>query len=406
MSFDVNEIRKDFPILEQTVNGRPLVYFDNAATTQKPRRVIDKIVEVYTQYNANVHRGVHTLSNRATTAMEESRKTVQAFINAESEREIIFTRGATESINLVANALGQKYLSADSEVIVSEMEHHSNIVPWQLLENQGKTKVVKWAFDDRGELNLAELEELITDQTKLLAICYVSNTLGTINPIEQIIAIAHSHNVPVLVDASQAIQHFPIDVQQLDCDFLVFSGHKIYGPTGVGVLYGKEQWLNEMPPYQGGGEMIETVSFIGTTFNQLPYKFEAGTPNYVDIIGLGEALRYVNSIGIENIAAYENELLQYATDKIQTISELRQIGTAERRASVLSFVADCAHPFDIGTILDKLGIAVRTGTHCTEPIMQHFGIPGTVRASFAFYNKIEEIDVFYEGLKRAIKMFK
>ena len=406
MSFDVNEIRKDFPILEQTVNGRPLVYFDNAATTQKPRRVIDKIVEVYTQYNANVHRGVHTLSNRATTAMEESRKTVQAFINAESEREIIFTRGATESINLVANSLGQKYLSADSEVIVSEMEHHSNIVPWQLLENQGKTKVVKWAFDDRGELNLAELEELITDQTKLLAICCVSNTLGTINPIEQIIAIAHSHNVPVLVDASQAIQHFPIDVQQLDCDFLVFSGHKIYGPTGVGVLYGKEQWLNQLPPYQGGGEMIETVSFGGTTFNQLPYKFEAGTPNYVDIIGLGEALRYVSGIGLENIAAYENELLAYATNKIQTISELRQIGTAERRASVLSFVADCAHPFDIGTILDKLGIAVRTGTHCTEPIMQHFGIPGTVRASFAFYNKIEEIDVFYEGLKRAIKMFK
>ena len=406
MSFDVNEIRKDFPILEQTVNGRPLVYFDNAATTQKPRRVIDKIVEVYTQYNANVHRGVHTLSNRATTAMEESRKTVQAFINAESEREIIFTRGATESINLVANALVQKYLSSGSEVIVSEMEHHSNIVPWQLLENQGKTKVVKWAFDDRGELNLAELEELITDQTKLLSICYVSNTLGTINPIEQIIAIAHSHNVPVLVDASQAIQHFPIDVQQLDCDFLVFSGHKIYGPTGVGVLYGKEQWLNQMPPYQGGGEMIETVSFGGTTFNQLPYKFEAGTPNYVDIIGLGEALRYVNGIGLENIATYENELLQYATDKIQTISDLQQIGTAERRASVLSFVADCAHPFDIGTILDKLGIAVRTGTHCTEPIMQHFGIPGTVRASFAFYNKIEEIDVFYEGLKRAIKMFK
>lgn len=406
MSFDVNEIRKDFPILEQTVNGRPLVYFDNAATTQKPRRVIDKIVEVYTQYNANVHRGVHTLSNRATTAMEESRKTVQTFINAESECEIIFTRGATESINLVANSLGQKYLTTGSEVIVSEMEHHSNIVPWQLLENQGKAKVVKWAFDDRGELNLAELEELITDQTKLLAICYVSNTLGTINPIEQIIAIAHSHNVPVLVDASQAIQHFPIDVQQLDCDFLVFSGHKIYGPTGVGVLYGKEQWLNQMPPYQGGGEMIETVSFGGTTFNQLPYKFEAGTPNYVDIIGLGEALRYVSSIGIENIAAYENELLQYATDKIQTIRELRQIGTAERRASVLSFVADCAHPFDIGTILDKLGIAVRTGTHCTEPIMQHFDIPGTVRASFAFYNKIEEIDVFYEGLKRAIKMFK
>ncbi len=406
MNFDVREIRKDFPILEQTVNNRRLVYFDNAATTQKPRRVIDKIVEVYTQYNANVHRGVHHLSNLATTAMEESRQTVRRFLNAASEREIIFTRGATESINLVANSFSQQFMSEGDEVIVTEMEHHSNLVPWQLLENQHKAKVVKWAFDDRGELNLAELEELITDRTKLLSIVYVSNTLGTINPVEQIIEIAHSHNIPVLVDASQAIQHFAIDVQQLDCDFLVFSGHKIYGPTGVGVLYGKERWLSQMPPYQGGGEMIETVSFSGTTFNQLPYKFEAGTPNYVGIIALAEALRYVEAIGMDNIAAYESELFTYLNDKIQSISDLRLIGAAEKRASLVSFVTDFAHPFDIGTLLDKMGIAVRTGTHCTEPIMQHFGIPGTVRASIAFYNTTEEIDILHDSLLRAVSMLK
>lgn len=406
MNFDVREIRKDFPILEQTVNNRRLVYFDNAATTQKPRRVIDKIVEVYTQYNANVHRGVHHLSNLATTAMEESRQMVRRFLNAASEREIIFTRGATESINLVANSFSQQFMSEGDEVIVTEMEHHSNLVPWQLLENQHKAKVVKWAFDDRGELNLAELEELITDRTKLLSIVYVSNTLGTINPVEQIIEIAHSHNIPVLVDASQAIQHFAIDVQQLDCDFLVFSGHKIYGPTGVGVLYGKEQWLSQMPPYQGGGEMIETVSFNGTTFNQLPYKFEAGTPNYVGIIALAEALRYVEAIGMDNIAAYESELFTYLNNKIQSISDLRLIGTAEKRASLVSFVTDFAHPFDIGTLLDKMGIAVRTGTHCTEPIMQHFSIPGTVRASIAFYNTTEEIDILHDSLLRAVSMLK
>ena len=406
MNFDVKEIRKDFPILEQTVNNRRLVYLDNAATTQKPRRVIDKIVEVYTQYNANVHRGVHHLSNLATAAMEESRQTVRRFLNAASEREIIFTRGATESINLVASSFSQQFLSEGDEVIVTEMEHHSNLVPWQLLENQHKAKVVKWAFDDRGELNLAELEELITERTKLLSIVYVSNTLGTINPIEQIIEIAHSHNIPVLVDASQAIQHFPLDVQQLDCDFLVFSGHKIYGPTGVGVLYGKEQWLNQMPPYQGGGEMIETVSFSGTTFNQLPYKFEAGTPDYVGIIALAEALRYIESIGIDNIAAYENELFTYLNDKIQSINDLRLIGAAEKRASLVSFVTDFAHPFDIGTLLDKMGIAVRTGTHCTEPIMQHFGIPGTVRASISFYNTVDEIDILHDSLLRAVNMLK
>ncbi len=406
MNFDVKEIRKDFPILEQTVNNHRLVYLDNAATTQKPRRVIDKIVEVYTQYNANVHRGVHHLSNLATAAMEESRQTVRRFLNAASEHEIIFTRGATESINLVANSFSQQFLSEGDEVIVTEMEHHSNLVPWQLLENQHKAKVVKWAFDDRGELNLAELEELITDRTKLLSIVYVSNTLGTINPVEQIIEIAHSHNIPVLVDASQAIQHFAIDVQQLDCDFLVFSGHKIYGPTGVGVLYGKERWLSQMPPYQGGGEMIETVSFSGTTFNQLPYKFEAGTPNYVGIIALAEALRYVEAIGMDNIAAYESELFTYLNDKIQSISDLRLIGAAEKRASLVSFVTDFAHPFDIGTLLDKMGIAVRTGTHCTEPIMQHFGIPGTVRASIAFYNTTEEIDILHDSLLRAVSMLK
>lgn len=406
MSFDVSQIRKDFPILMQTVNGKPLVYFDNGATTQKPQCVIDKIVEVYTQYNANVHRGVHYLSNKATTAMEDARKTVQQFIGAESETEIIFTRGATESLNLVANSFGEKFIGEGDEVIVSEMEHHSNIVPWQLLAERKGSKVVKWAFDDRGEINLAELEELITDRTKMLAITYVSNTLGTINPVEQIIQIAHCHNIPVLVDASQAIQHFKIDVQQLDCDFLAFSGHKIYGPTGIGALYGKKEWLDQMPPYQGGGEMIETVSFEKTTFNQLPYKFEAGTPNYVGAIALAEAIRYVQSIGTDSISDYENSLLQYATERINSIEGLRQIGTAEKRASLISFVADCAHPFDIGTILDKLGIAVRTGTHCTEPIMQHFGIPGTIRASFSFYNTVEEIDALYNGLQRAIKMFR
>lgn len=405
MTLDINKIRNDFPILQQTINGKPLVYFDNAATTQKPLSVINKITEVYTQYNANVHRGVHHMSNQATNQMEAARQIVRQFINANSEREIIFTSGATQSINLVANSFGQAFIKADDEIIVTEMEHHSNIVPWQLLAERNQSKIVKWQFDNRGELNLADLEELITNRTKLIAVTYVSNTLGTINPIEQIIEIAHSHNIPVLVDASQAIQHLKIDVQQLDCDFLVFSGHKIYAPTGIGVLYGKEEFLNQMPPYQGGGEMIETVTFDKTTYNQLPYKFEAGTPNYVGIIALGEAINYVQNIGIENIAQYENQLLQYATEKIQAIPNLTQIGTANRRASLISFTADCAHPFDIGTILDKLGIAVRTGTHCTEPIMQHFNIPGTIRASFAFYNTTEEIDQLYNGLQRAIKMF-
>lgn len=405
MSFDVSQIRKDFPILDITVNNRPLVYFDNAATTQKPRQVIEKITEVYTQYNSNVHRGVHTLSNKATTAMENARQTVARFINAASEREVIFTRGATEAINLTASSFGEQFVAEGDEIIVSEMEHHSNLVPWQLLADRKGAKVVEWKFNDRGELNIGELEQLINSRTRLIAVTYVSNSLGTINPAKAIIAAAHRHNVPVMLDASQAVQHFKIDVADLDCDFMAFSGHKIYGPNGIGILYGKEQWLNQMPPYQGGGEMIETVTFERTTFNQLPYKFEAGTPDYVGAIALGEAIRYVEAIGIDKIARYENELLTYATEKIQAIDGLRIIGTAAERASLVSFVADCAHPFDIGTILDKMGIAVRTGTHCTEPVMRHFGIPGTVRASFAFYNTAAEIDTLCNGLQRTIKMF-
>ena len=406
MSFDVNEIRKDFPILEQTVNGRPLVYFDNAATTQKPRRVIDKIIEVYTQYNANVHRGVHHLSNIATAAMEDARQTVARFIGAADTSQIVFTRGATEAMNLVAASFGERFVAEGDEIIVSEMEHHSNLVPWQLLAGHKGAKIVEWRFNNRGELSISDLENLITDRTRILAVTYVSNTLGTINPAKAIIAAAHRHQVPVMLDASQAVQHFKIDVADLDCDFLAFSGHKIYGPTGVGVLYGKEQWLNQMPPYQGGGEMIETVAFSGTTFNRLPYKFEAGTPDYVGIIALAEALRYVEAIGIDAIARYENQLLDYATSKIQNISDLRMIGTAAERASLVSFVADGIHPFDIGTLLDKMGIAVRTGTHCTEPVMQHFGIPGTVRASFAFYNTMAEIDTLCNGLVRSLNMLK
>ena len=406
MSFDVNEIRKDFPILEQTVNGRPLVYFDNAATTQKPRRVIDKIIEVYTQYNANVHRGVHHLSNIATAAMEDARQTVARFIGAADTSQIVFTRGATEAMNLVAASFGERFVAEGDEIIVSEMEHHSNLVPWQLLAGHKGAKIVEWRFNNRGELSISDLENLITDRTRIVAVTYVSNTLGTINPAKAIIAAAHRHQVPVMLDASQAVQHFKIDVADLDCDFLAFSGHKIYGPTGVGVLYGKEQWLNQMPPYQGGGEMIETVAFSGTTFNRLPYKFEAGTPDYVGIIALAEALRYVEAIGIDAIARYENQLLDYATSKIQNISYLQMIGTAAERASLVSFVADGIHPFDIGTLLDKMGIAVRTGTHCTEPVMQHFGIPGTVRASFAFYNTMAEIDTLCNGLVRSLNMLK
>lgn len=405
MAFDIEKIRAQFPILAEQVYGKPLVYLDNAATTQKPQVVIDKIAEVYSHYNANVHRGVHHLSNVATTAMEDARKVVANFIGAPSTENIIFTRGATESLNLVAYTVGERFISENDEIIVSEMEHHSNFVPWQIVAQRKGAKVVKWAFNDAGELDLNQLESLITPRTKIVAVTHVSNTLGTVNPVEQIAQIAHRHNVMVLVDGSQSIPHIKIDVQKIDCDFFVFSGHKIYGPTGIGALYGKTQLLNQLPPYQGGGEMIESVSFEKTTYNVLPYKFEAGTPNYVGIIVLAEALQFVQSIGIEQIAAYEQELLNYATQRILSIDSVKSIGTAANKASVLSFVVNGAHPYDVGMILDKMGIAVRTGTHCTEPVMQHYGIPGTVRASFAFYNTKQEIDMLHDALVRAVKMF-
>ena len=405
MNFDVREIRKDFPILEQTVNNRRLVYFDNAATTQKPRRVIDKIVEVYTQYNANVHRGVHHLSNLATTAMEESRQTVRRFLNAASEREIIFTRGATESINLVANSFSQQFMSEGDEVIVTEMEHHSNLVPWQLLENQHKAKVVKWAFDDRGELNLAELEELITDRTKLLSIVYVSNTLGTINPVEQIIEIAHSHNIPVLVDASQAIQHFAIDVQQLDCDFLVFSGHKIYGPTGVGVLYGKYAVLDSMPPWHGGGEMIKNVTFEKTTYADVPARFEAGTPAIAEVIGLGKAIEWLNRVGLDEIRQHESKLVEYALKRLAEIPQVKVLGNPKERGALLSVTLDGIAVSDAAMILDEENVAVRSGHHCAQPVMDRFGVDATLRLSFGAYTLERDIDRFVAGIQRVLRLF-
>lgn len=405
MSLDINKIRNDFPILKQKIYNKPLVYFDNAATTQKPQQVLDKLTEVYTTYNANIHRGVHFMSNKATTETEKAREVVQHFINAQHKHEIIFTRGATEAINLVAHSLGELFISPGDEIIVSEMEHHSNLVPWQLMAQRNKAKIVKWAFNDAGELEPDKLEGLVTDKTKLIAVNHVSNSLGTINPVKEFIELAHKNNVPVLIDGAQAVQHTTVDVQELDADFYVFSGHKIYGPTGIGVLYGKEQWLNQMPPYQGGGEMIESVSFEKTTYNQLPYKFEAGTPNYADSIALAEAIKYITDIGVEKIAAYETDLLNYAEEKLALIKGLKIIGNAKHKTSVVSFLIDDLHSYDIGMILDKMGIAVRTGTHCTEPVMQHYGITGTVRASFAFYNTKQEIDALYNGLVKVIEMF-
>lgn len=405
MTINIDKIRADFPILKEKIHGKPLVYFDNAATTQKPQQVIDKIVEVYSKYNSNIHRGVHYLSNKATTETENARNTVQEFLNAPQNYEIIFTRGATEAINLVAHSFGQQFIRENDEIIVSELEHHSNIVPWQLVADKQKARVVKWPFNEHGELELSKLDELISDKTRIIAVNHVSNTLGTINPVKQIIELAHKKNIAVLIDGAQAVQHIEVDVQDLDCDFYVFSGHKIYAPNGIGVLFGKEKWLDKMPPYQGGGEMIESVSFEKTTYNKLPYKFEAGTPNYVDTIALGTALEYVKNIGISEIADYEAELLAYADEKLKTIPGLKVYGTAKNKTSVISFLIEGMHPFDVGMILDKMGIAVRTGTHCTEPIMLNFGIPGTVRASFAFYNTKEEIDKLYEGLLKVVEMF-
>jgi len=405
MSLDLNKIRQDFPILSEKIYGKPLVYLDNAATTQTPSQVTDVLAEYYNKYNSNIHRGVHYLSNKSTEATEGARVKVQKFINAEHSHEVIFTAGTTESINLVANSFGERYITEGDEVIVSEMEHHSNIVPWQMLCQRKKATLKVLPFNDRGELMTEQLEDLITDRTKILAVNHISNSLGTINPIEEIIDFAHSKNVPVLIDAAQSIQHKKIDVQELDADFLVFSGHKLYGPTGIGVLYGKEKYLNEMPPWQGGGEMIQEVTFEKTTYNELPFKFEAGTPNYIDTIGLGAAIDYVESIGLDAIDAYEQELLAYATAKFEAIPNLRIYGTARNKTSVISFLIEGIHFYDMGMLLDQMGIAVRTGTHCTEPIMQHFGIDGTVRASFAFYNTKEEIDILCAGIEKVCKMF-
>jgi cysteine desulfurase/selenocysteine lyase len=403
--FDVYKIREDFPILSRDVRGKPLIYFDNAATTQKPKVVIDAINNYYTNINSNVHRGVHFLSEAATQEYENTRKLVQSYINARFKEEIIYTRGTTESINLVASSFGKTNLKEGDEVLITGMEHHSNIVPWQLIceEKGAKLKIVP--LNDEGELVFSEFEKLINEKTKIVSIVHISNSLGTINPIKKIIQISHKHNIPVLVDGAQSVQHTEIDVQDLDCDFLAFSGHKMYGPTGIGVLYGKKELLEKMPPYQGGGDMILSVSFEKTLFNVIPYKFEAGTPNIAGVIGLGEAIKYIQSIGIDAMKAHEAEILKYATDVISDIDGLRIIGTAKKKSCILSFVFDNIHPHDIGTFLDRDGVAIRTGHHCTEPIMKRYNVPATSRASFAFYNLKEEVDVFVKSLKNVVKMF-
>lgn len=400
---DVQKIRNDFPILLRTMNGKPLIYFDNGATTQKPKQVIDAIVKYYTEQNANIHRGVHSMSQDITVEYENARVTVQKHIGAKHEHEIIFTRGTTESINLVATAFGKKFINAGDEIILTEMEHHSNILPWQQLceEKNAILKVIP--MTDTGELRMDEYKKLLSAKTKLVAIVHVSNTLGTVNPVKEIISIAHSKNIPVLVDGAQSIPHIKVDVQDLDADFYCFSGHKVYAPTGVGILYGKEEWLKKLPNYQVGGGTIKTVSFDKTEYAESPLRFEAGTPNIEGGIGLAVALDYINALGLENIAAYEHELLEYATEKLLAIENLRIIGTAKEKASVISFVVDGIHPLDIGMLLDAQGIAVRTGHHCTQPLVAHYQIPGTVRASFSFYNTKEEIDIFVNAIMKSIK---
>lgn len=396
--------REDFPILAEMVHGKPLVYLDNAATTQKPQCVIDAIVDCYTHTNSNVHRGVHHLSQVATKRHEDARRTVQHFINAKSEKEILFTRGTTESINLLAATFGHQ-LKAGDEVIISEMEHHSNIVPWQLLEMNKGIKVRVVPISDAGELDMDAYCKLFNDRTRMVSIVHVSNVLGTINPIKEIISIAHEHGAYIHVDGAQSIAHLPIDVQDLDCDFFSFSGHKIYGPTGIGILYGRESILETLPPYQGGGEMIDHVSFEGTTFNELPYRFEAGTPNYVGSVALATALDYLSAIGMDKIQKYEHELTVYTVAQLSTISGVRFIGEAAHREGVISFLINDIHPFDMGTLIDHLGFALRTGHHCAQPLMKHFGIEGTLRASFGLYNTHEEIDALIVALKRVQKMF-
>jgi cysteine desulfurase/selenocysteine lyase len=403
--FDVERVRADFPILHQEAHGHPLVYLDNAATSQKPKVVIDAIVRYYESYNSNIHRGVHYLSERATSEYEASRKAVQSFLHAARPAEIIFVRGTTEAINLVAQTYGRVHVGADDEVLITAMEHHSNIVPWQLLCEEKRAKLRVAPINDAGELILEKFERLLGPRTKIVAVGHVSNALGTVNPIPTIVKMAHARNIPVLVDGAQATPHMPVNVQELDCDFYTFSGHKTYGPTGIGVLYGKLPLLEAMPPYQGGGEMISSVSFEKTIFNKVPHKFEAGTPDISGPIGLRAALEYLNNLGMNNIANYEHELLTYATEVVSAIPGVRLIGTAKEKAGVLSFVMDGVHPHDIGTILDQEGIAIRTGHHCAQPVMARFGLDATARASFGLYNTKDEIDALVRGLHKVREVF-
>ena len=403
--YDIQKIREDFPILDREANGKPLIYLDNGATTQKPRQVVEAITDEYYSVNANVHRGVHFLSQQATELHEASRETVRRFINARSSNEIVFTRGTTESINLLASSFADSQMKEGDEVIVSVMEHHSNIVPWQLQAARKGIVLKVIPMNDRGELLLDEYEKLFSERTKLVSFAHVSNVLGTVNPAKEMIATAHAHGVPVLIDGAQSVPHMKVDVQDLDADFFAFSGHKIYGPTGVGVLYGKEEWLDKLPPYQGGGEMIQSVSFEKTTFNELPFKFEAGTPDYIGTTALAKALDYVSAIGMENIAAHEHELTLYAMQRLKEINGMRIFGEAEHKSSVISFLVGNIHHLDMGTLLDRLGIAVRTGHHCAQPLMIRMGIEGTVRASFGLYNTKEEIDMLAAGIERVSRMF-
>ena len=403
--YDINKVREDFPILSRQIYGKPLVYFDNGATTQKPLCVLDAMRNEYLNVNANVHRGVHYLSQQATDLHEAARETVRKFINAPKVEEVIFTRGTTESLNLVVSSFGDRFLSEGDEVIVSVMEHHSNIVPWQLLAAKKGIAIKVIPMTDEGDVIMEEYEKLFNEKTRIVSITQVSNVLGTINPVKEMIRIAHEHEVPVMVDGAQSTPHMKVDVQDLDCDFFAFSGHKIYGPTGIGVLYGKEKWLDEMPPYQGGGEMIESVSFEKTTFEKLPFKFEAGTPDYVATHGLATALNYVTELGLDNIFAHEQELTRYAMEQMKEIPGMRLFGTSQHKDAVISFLVGDIHHLDMGTLLDRLGIAVRTGHHCAEPLMHRLGISGTVRASFALYNTKEEVDALIAGINRVSQMF-
>lgn len=400
----IQQIREDFPILSEKIYNKPLIYFDNGATTQKPQSVLSRIEYAYKHLNANIHRGVHYLSQKATEAHEDARNVVAGFLGASKREEIVFTRGTTEAINLVAFSYGEAFCKAGDEIIISVMEHHSNIVPWQMLCERKGMKIRVIPMTDSGELRMDIYQNLLNVNTKLVAVTHVSNVLGTVNPVHEIIRLAHQKDIPVLIDGAQSVPHIPVNVQELDADFYVFSGHKIYGPTGIGVLYGKEKWLNAIPPYQGGGEMIDRVSFEKTTYNVLPFKFEAGTPDYIGSTALAEALKYVSALGMKEIAEYEHELTSYAVEKMKQIPDMRIIGNAAEKSSVISFLVGNIHPYDMGMLLDKLGIAVRTGHHCAQPLTEFLGIPGTVRASFAFYNTKEEIDVFVNALKRVITM--